>query len=79
MVFPYVPLSNLTRTFKGLNNDIFEDKILVFKEVTVVKTEGEGNILFLFKILIKIVFLVFLLNINIIMSGKQDCFVFLKS
>lgn len=79
MVFPYVPLSNLTRTFKGLNNDIFEDKILVFKEVTVVNTEGEGNILFLFKILIKIVFLVFLLNINIIMSGKQDCFVFLKS
>lgn len=78
MIFPYVPLSNLTRTFKGLNTDIFEGKILFFKKITVVKTEGKGNILFLFKI-IKIVFLIFLLNINIIMSGKQYCFVFLKS
>lgn len=55
MIFPYVPLRNLIRTFKGLNNDIFEGKILFLKKITVVKTEGEGNILFLLKI-IKIAF-----------------------
>ena len=37
MIFHDVPLGNLTKTFKGWNNDIFEGKILFLKEITVVK------------------------------------------